>query len=221
MLAKLVYRLGVRLANRLGMYETRDLSYAGKALIYARMFKCSSPIFDVECGRGTITNFMARLSKGIVIGIDIDVNALRSAKRDAGVDFIVADANMLPFRGGSMALVCLFSLLEHVAKPEAVVREVGRVLRRKGIAVVQLPNLQWLIEPHTKWPLLGIMPHFIREAVRKSIRYGYINFSATIKKLVRAFESTGLTLVAKESLWHSMKIRLGYPPAYLLVFRKK
>jgi ubiquinone/menaquinone biosynthesis C-methylase UbiE len=116
----------------------------------------------------------------------------------------------------------MFSLLEHVVKPEAVVREATRVLKKKGIVIVQLPNLQWFIEPHTKWPLLGLMPNSIREVVRRAINYGYINFNTTVRSLIKAFEQSGLTLVALEYFWHGVKRIMFkyYPPAYLLIFRK-
>jgi len=111
-------------------------------------------------------------------------------------------------------------LLEHVVRPEVVAREIGRVLRKKGTAVVQLPNLQWFIEPHTKWPLLGFMPHFIRESIRNAINYPYINFNVTPRNIIRAFKVAGLTLVAKENLRHGMRVGLIYPPAYFLIFYK-
>lgn len=154
----------------------------------------TSPILDIGCGRGDAAIFMAKLSRGTVVAIDI--NAIN---KRGYVNFVVADANHLPFRGNLFNLVIMYSLLECVAEPKNVIKETSRILKKKGIVIVQLPNLHWLIEPHTKWPLLGLMPHSIRETIRRAIGYSYINSSITVKKIVKAFKAAGLILVARKT----------------------
>jgi len=110
LLAKLFYRLGVRLASLLGIYDVRGASYAGKALAYTKKLRCAgSLILDIGCGKGEISNLMMRLSKGMVVAVDTDVIILEFAKSKVCV--VAADANHLPFRESSFNIVCAFHCL--------------------------------------------------------------------------------------------------------------
>ena len=54
---------------------------------------------------------------------------------------IVAEANNLPFKDGSLDAVVNESLLEHVQDPRAVVREIVRVLKPSGMLYASVPFL--------------------------------------------------------------------------------
>jgi SAM-dependent methyltransferase len=56
-----------------------------------------------------------------------------------GVDFQAAPAEKLPFADGEFDFVWIFDVLEHVEKPEPVLREVARVLRPGGRFHIVLP----------------------------------------------------------------------------------
>lgn len=58
-----------------------------------------------------------------------------------GVD-VVASADNLPFENESMSGVWLEAILEHVSDPQAVLREVFRVLRPDGWIYIEVPFLQ-------------------------------------------------------------------------------
>jgi ubiquinone/menaquinone biosynthesis C-methylase UbiE len=74
------------------------------------------------------------------------------------------------------------TLLEHLENPDKCVQELYRVLKQGAAAIIQLPNLQYLFEPHTKLPLLGFMPKRVQSRIVKMIEYAYINFDVTVKK---------------------------------------
>jgi len=57
-----------------------------------------------------------------------------------GVYIVRADACALPFRTGSIDVVFHQGLLEHFREPEPLVRENLRVLRRGGLAIVDVPQ---------------------------------------------------------------------------------
>jgi SAM-dependent methyltransferase len=74
------------------------------------------------------------------------------------------------------------SLLEHLGNPAKCVQELYRVLKQGGVAIIQLPNLQYLFEPHTKLPLVGFMPKWAQSRILRMMDYAYINFDVTVKK---------------------------------------
>jgi SAM-dependent methyltransferase len=81
------------------------------------------------------------------VGIDPSLGAVLAARRVAqqmGVEaeFVVGDARFLPFKDGAFDVGFSYSVLQHFAKVEAevAVRELKRVLRPDGQALVQMPN---------------------------------------------------------------------------------
>jgi len=54
---------------------------------------------------------------------------------------VFADARSLPFRRGTVDLVVLTEVLEHVAEAEEVVRETARILRHEGWVILSVPLL--------------------------------------------------------------------------------
>ena len=100
-----------------------------------------------------------------VFGVDISEPTVRQARAafpDAGLRAAVADVRRLPFRDGSFDAVYSMGTIEHFRDPETALREIHRVLRPGGRAVVGVPN-RW--DPFLR-PLLA--------AVLQALRlYGY------------------------------------------------
>lgn len=123
--------------------------------------------FAVEagCGGGQYPiGFAERFTRILVI--DISYVALVQARRIAldhgitGISFIAANLEDVPLEEGVADFYHCNGVLEHVAGPDAVVRESARVLSRTGIAFILSPNRHSLyIEPHFRvlafgwWPL--------------------------------------------------------------------
>jgi len=99
-------------------------------------------LLDVGCGGG---DFLEALSlyrpKCKLFGIDLSKKAIDFAKKkDIKAEFMVADAQKLPFKDKSFDIVVCFDLLEHVKKPEKVLSEVNRVLRKGGLFHAFVPT---------------------------------------------------------------------------------
>lgn len=95
-----------------------------------------APLLDVGTGIGS--NLALLRAVGTVIGVDVSLSALRTARRLAPV--AVADAAQLPFPDRSFAAAVCTEVLEHVDAPAAVFAELARVLRPGAVAVVTAPN---------------------------------------------------------------------------------
>jgi len=94
------------------------------------------------------------------------------------------------------------SLLEHLENPRRCIEEFYRVLKCGGMAIIQLPSLQYLFEPHTRWPLLHLLPKAIQSKIFKMIGYPYVNMAVTIKYAISTLQRAGFRLekIAKVSI---------------------
>lgn len=98
-------------------------------------------ILDVGCGLGDDAAALARLVTpgGAIVGVD-GSRAMIEAARERhseveGLTFQVADAAALPFEDESFDACRIDRVLQHIADPALVVREMARVLHPGGILV--------------------------------------------------------------------------------------
>lgn len=93
--------------------------------------KSSDKVLDLGCGRGDNARIFAQKAKKSV-GVDIkkwsDWDKLASEK----LKFIEADAHKLPFADHSFEVVFAKDMLHHVKRPEIVLKEIHRVLKKGG-----------------------------------------------------------------------------------------
>lgn len=91
-------------------------------------------VLDVGCGSGRVANYLAPYCRKIV-GLDISKTLVSIAKREnknKNAAFIVGDAEKLPFKAGAFDIVICYGLLHHMEKPEKVINEASRVLKKGG-----------------------------------------------------------------------------------------
>jgi ubiquinone/menaquinone biosynthesis C-methylase UbiE len=99
----------------------------------------SGRLLDVGCGRQPYRRVLAKVRR--YIGLDTPASAHR-------VD-IYGDALALPFRDEVFDTVLCNQLLEHVAEPGLLLREIVRVLKRSGAVLLTAPQTWGLHhEPH-------------------------------------------------------------------------
>jgi demethylmenaquinone methyltransferase / 2-methoxy-6-polyprenyl-1,4-benzoquinol methylase len=93
---------------------------------------------DVACGSGKLTAALRRHARaGLVVGLDFSASMLReAARRSPGPAYIRGDALLLPFPDGTFEAVTIAFGLRNLADPELGMREMRRVLRPDGVALV-------------------------------------------------------------------------------------
>ena len=130
-------------------------------------------LVEVGCGPGAFTRRLAEALPDLrVAGLDASLELL-DCGRVAGpgalpYPAIGGDAGALPLRDDSVGAVLMRYVLQHVPVPEAVLREVRRVLRPGGaIYVVEVDGALWgLAEPHD--PRLVAVQQRIATAQRRA-----------------------------------------------------
>ncbi len=103
---------------------------------------CGKKVLDVASGSGYGSGLLAKVARQ-VWALDIDGPAVLQARRsirDANVCFIHADSGRVPLRTGTMDLIVAFEIIEHVPDQEGMIRELARVLKPDGLALISTPN---------------------------------------------------------------------------------
>jgi 2-polyprenyl-6-hydroxyphenyl methylase/3-demethylubiquinone-9 3-methyltransferase len=97
-------------------------------------------LLDIGCGAGFLTNGIARVWKnsgleGEIFGVDLSeesMNVARARDTTRSVRYLKMSAEALDFEDQSFDAVFAMDFLEHVEKPERVIREVARLLKPGG-----------------------------------------------------------------------------------------
>lgn len=99
-------------------------------------------VLEIGSGLGILARDVAARARE-VWGVEYSEEQLSKAERDGRMNlrFVRGDAHALPFEDESFDLVYCRYVLEHVADPPRVLREMRRVLRAGGRARVQENNI--------------------------------------------------------------------------------
>ena len=101
-------------------------------------------VLDIGCGTGV---YLDAFDDGV--GIDLNLNE-KQLKEDR---FIQSDITQkLPFRENEFDIALLLDVLEHLEKPEEVLKEVHRVTRYGFIAEIPTSDvIPWYYDPWNWW----------------------------------------------------------------------
>src|SRR5437867_12989424 len=108
-------------------------------LLGAALTQATRPrLLDAGCGTGVGLEEFGRY--GWICGIDVAGAALAySRRRDGTLPLIQASLVRLPFASGALDAVLALDVLEHLDDDGAALREVRRVLRPGGVALLNVP----------------------------------------------------------------------------------
>ena len=101
-------------------------------LLAARIPATTDRVLDVGCGDGTFCRFVSRDGRQVV-GLDVDPSVLPADS--AGVQYVNASAESLPFDDGTFGAVTMTMVLHHV-EAERALAEAARVLAPGGVLLV-------------------------------------------------------------------------------------
>ncbi len=99
-------------------------------------------VLDVGCGAGFLSNELG-LAQLQVTGVDLSEESLIVARKydsTKKVKYLSADAYQLPFENASFDVITAMDFLEHVDRPEEVIKEFSRVLKPNGIFIFHTFN---------------------------------------------------------------------------------
>lgn len=117
-----------------------------RALLVPDPSSSGALLLDLGCGGGIMAGHVHGYAH---VGVDVNCSALAVATT-RGVLAVRANAAALPVRDGTAEVVVAGELFEHVHDLEAVVAEIGRVLRPGGVVVLDTIN-------DTAWARLALV----------------------------------------------------------------
>jgi SAM-dependent methyltransferase len=146
-------RKAAKILAVLAHYLGRDAAEPGQVL-------SGLTVADIGCSAGFIADELAGAGASRTFGVDIDVPGLKKAADRFGerVEFVCADGGSLPFPDGSVDVLVFNHIYEHVVDPDAVIRDMRRVLADDGVLYLGLGNRLGVMEPHYKLPFLSYLP---------------------------------------------------------------
>jgi SAM-dependent methyltransferase len=147
-----------------------------------RHFAPAATLLDVGCGTGWLAQHFPSYT-----GIDGSPDAVEIAQ-GLGRNVIQGDVDQpLPFDAESFDGVVMKDLLEHVADPVALVREVRRVLRPGGVVFASSPDAQrWVWDDYTHR----------RPFTRKSFRLLFADQGFTVEQVGYESVTPGVGLLS-------------------------
>lgn len=122
----------------------------------------NAKLLDFGCGIGlTLSSLSYFFSRSV--GCDIGKTEVVAAKElikvlNLNTSVVLYDGKSLPFEDNRFDIVTSIEVIEHVSKPDLMLKEIRRVLKSDGILHITTANKWWVIEPHYKLPFLSYLP---------------------------------------------------------------
>jgi ubiquinone/menaquinone biosynthesis C-methylase UbiE len=162
-----------------GFYDRRykEIQCAKYRTIMKNLPDGRKRILDLGCGTGMFLNELSTRAK-FVVGVDASLEMLKLARgRVRKARLVQADADSLPFADRSFDFVVSITLLQNMPDPAATVREVARILRPSGVAVLTVLKRKYSREELEKW---------VKHAGMKLVGSGEIEGSEDVFCIARA-----------------------------------
>ena len=104
-------------------------------------------VLDLGCGVGEYVRAFQQVGAE-ALGCDVEQSRLAEGHARGARGLVAAAGETLPFADGSLDVVVLNEVIEHVADEVETLREVARVLAPGGRAVIFAPNRLYPFETH-------------------------------------------------------------------------
>ena len=152
-----------------------------KIKIIGGMINRRGLILDLGCGNGLCVPTLSKL--GGVIGLDLSKDKLRVAKEiHRYADFILADAQSLPFRGEVFDVIVAKDVFEHIVYDKKVMSEVSRVSKHLAEIITYVPISLEEARFSIENPVYKLTGYSIDKQVGHVRRYTANNLLAMLKE---------------------------------------
>jgi SAM-dependent methyltransferase len=145
------YKTDANLAARQAIYAYQEprVDLARRALALAEL-EGDESVLDIGCGNGVYLGALAGTGhRGLVAGMDLSPGMLDAAGARAwDARLMIGDAQSVPFVDGAFGVTLAMHMLYHVPDRALAIRELRRVTRSGGVALVVTNSEHHLQEIH-------------------------------------------------------------------------
>jgi SAM-dependent methyltransferase len=126
------------------VYDKREALDHYARYCFAAQFVAGKRVLDVACGLGYGSDLLRRLGAASVVGVDNSADAIAYARQrypSDGVEYVQADAHALDeVVAGPFDVVVSFETLEHLDRPEELLRRCLNLAHADTVFVLSVPN---------------------------------------------------------------------------------
>ena len=137
----------------------------------------SSKVLEIGCGDGALCGLLYKKFKYEITGIDPSSEGIQYCQEQFKLlnykgSFRVCEGYDFPFETGSFDAILCCDVIEHLQQPEAMVSEIHRLLKPKGLAIMTTP-VRTNEYPTDKFHVMEFFPDQLVDLCRKSFGTPY------------------------------------------------
>ena len=188
-----------------------DLMFRQRILAYLRP---ESVVLDLGAGAGIIAQMDFRGRAAQIHGVDLDPRVVDNPMLTEGR---IANANEIPYESDRFDVVFSDNVLEHLDEPEAVFREVARVLKPGGVFLFKTPNKRHYMPTIARLTPHGFHQYVNRRRGRAEVDTFPTRYRANTRpNIVRLADKSGLSVERIELIEGRPEYLRMTWPTYLL-----
>ncbi|OGS22755.1 MAG: hypothetical protein A2252_10540 [Elusimicrobia bacterium RIFOXYA2_FULL_39_19] len=138
-------------------------------------------ILDVGCGLGEFLEY-AKKNGAYPTGTELSSYAANYVKEKHGIDVINGTLESAKFPADNFDFISIWHVLEHVPDPTSTLKEMHRILKPAGKAVIAVPNLNNILYRLVYFIFKRKIPRLFTEKEREFHVYFYTH--ATLRKML-------------------------------------
>ena len=172
-------------------------------------------LLDIGCGSGLYVkaaNYLGLMG----LGVDVDKDACQFG-RSLGLKIFQGELSEAAFPDEHFDVILIKQVLEHISSPVDFMREVNRILKYRGLCIIDVPNQAGLIpklkvlvnRPREEYGFLQPLKH-LYAFNRKSLAYLLVKTGFSVKKVITSYPGDKTYYpIHGQGLWQKMVFRLS------------